>query len=237
MSDIILYAFPTGPGFFNFSPYCCKVELLLKMAGLSYQTVMPEDYKSFSKGKLPVLQDGDHMIQDSEFIRYYLAAEHGQTLDQGLDDTNKAIGHTVCRMLDERTINAILWTRWVEDAGWNQIRPIFFAGQPDESAEYVRTLMTEGIKNSGFGRHSTNEMKSLVAEDLKAVATLLGDRLFFLSDQPTYLDATIFGFIANLYGTPFDVWTKELVSLHPNLVEYFNRGMELWFPQPQIAAV
>lgn len=231
MADITLYAFPTGPGFFNFSPYCCKVEVLLKLADLPYQVAMPEDYKSFSKGKLPVLQDGIHNVQDSEFIRYHLAAEHGCTLDQGLSETDKAIGHAVCRMLDERTINAILWTRWVEDAGWNQIRSIFFAGQPDESAEYVRTLMTEGIRGSGFGRHSTEEMKTLVAEDLKALATLLGDRSFFLSDQPTYLDATIFGFVANLYGTPFDVWTKDLVSDHPNLMDYFGRGMKRWFPK------
>lgn len=236
MSDITLYAFPTGPGFFNFSPYCCKVEVLLKMAGMPYETAMPEDYKSFSKGKLPVLRDGDQVIQDSEFIRLYLADTYGLAFDEGLSETEKSIGHAACRMLEERTINAILWTRWVEDAGWAQLKPAFFAGQPDEAAEYLRNLMTEGIKNSGFGCHSSTEMKTLIAEDLSTLSALLADSSYFLSEQPTYLDASVFGFVANLYGIPFDLWTKELVSKHENLVAYYNRCMERWFPLAAQAA-
>ncbi len=236
MPNVILYAFPTGPGFFNFSPYCCKAEVLLKMSGISYETIMPEDYKSFSKGKLPVLEDGSSLIQDSEFIRCHLAEKYGHTLDAGLDDTKKAIGHAICRMLDERTINAILWSRWAEDTGWMQIRPVFFAEQSEEAAEHLRSLMTEGIKKSGFSRHSTDEMKTLITEDLQAISTLLSQKPFFLSDHPTYLDATIFGFIANLYGIPFDLWTKKLVSNHKNLTDYYERCMTLWFPQDQNAS-
>lgn len=230
MTDITLYAFPTGPGLFNFSPYCGKVDILLKLAGLPFTTEMPEDYKSFSKGKLPVIKDGDDIIQDSEFIRHHLAEKYDAPLDTGLTAEAKAIGHAICRMLDERTIHSIVWTRWAEDAGWAQIRPIFFEDQPDEEANMMREQVTEAIRGAGFGRHSTEEMKTLIREDLKAISDLLGEQEFFLSNQATYLDASIFSYIANLFGTPFEGWTKELVAEHQNLVAYFERGMALWYP-------
>jgi len=235
MTDITLYAFPAGPGFFNFSPYCGKVDILLKMAELPFITEMPEDYKTFSKGKLPVIKDGDDIIQDSEFIRYHLAEKYGASLDGGLSDDAKAIGHAVCRMLDDRTFLALIWARWVEEAGWAQIRPMFFAEQSNEEAEGARLQVKEGIKGAGFGRHSTEEMKTLVREDLKAIAGLLGEQEFFLSNKATYLDATIFSFIANLYGAPIKIWIQDEVAKHQNLMDYFDRGMTLWYPDAATA--
>jgi glutathione S-transferase len=231
MTDITLYAFPTGPGFFNFSPYCGKVDIMLKMAGLIFTTEMPEDYKVFSKGKLPVLKDGDDIIQDSEFIRYHLAEKYSQTFDDGLTSEAKAIGHAVCRMLDDRTILAMVWTRWIEDAGWAQTRAMFFEDQSDEIAEGQRALVKEGIEGAGFGKHSQEEMKTLIHEDLRAISDLLGEQEFFLSNKASYLDATVFSFIANLYGAPIQTWIQGEVAAFPNLVAYFNRGMALWYPE------
>lgn len=229
-NDITLYAFPTGPGFFNFSPYCTKVEILLALAGLEFSLEMPEDYKTFSKGKLPVLKDSDSIIEDSEIIRLHIAEKYGKELDGSLSTTAKATGHAVCRMLDERTSYGLVWTRWAEDAGWAQTKPIFFEGMPDEAAEGMRAQVTESLETIGFGKFTKEEQLTLIRADLKAVSDLLGDREFFLSDEPTYLDATIFGHIANLYGTPIRSWTNELVAEHQNLVAYFNRGMARWYP-------
>ena len=235
MTDITLYAFPAGPGFFNFSPYCGKADILLKMAKLPFTTEMPEDYKVFSKGKLPVIKDGGDIIQDSEFIRYHLVEKYGASLDEGLSDEAKAIGHAACRMLDDRTILALVWARWIEEAGWAQIRPIFFAKQSDEETEDARRQIKEGIESAGFGRHSTEEMKVLISEDLRAVADLLGEQEFFLSNKATYLDATLFSFIANLYGAPIKTWLQDEVAKYQNLVDYFGRGMKLWYPDAATA--
>jgi len=233
MTDITLYAFPTGSGLFNFSPYCGKVDILLKMANLPFTTEMPIDYKTFSKAKLPVLKDGDTIVQDSEFIRYYLAEKYDYSFDAGISAEAKATGHAVCRMLDDRTALAMVWARWVEDAGWAQIRPMFFIGQPDDVAEGARAQVKLGIEGAGFGRHSHEEMKTLVREDLKAISILLGEQEFFLSNTPTYLDATIFSFIANLYGTPVKTWLEVEVAAHQNLVDYFHRGMALWYAEAE----
>lgn len=235
-NNITLYAFPTGPGFFNFSPYCTKVEILLAQAGLKFSLEMPEDYKSFSKGRLPVLNDHGCIIEDSEIIRLHIAEKYKKELDGTLSTADKATGHAVCRMLDERTIYGIVWTRWVEDSGWAQTKPIFFAEAPDEVAELMRKQCVEAIETIGFGKFTKEEMQTFIRADLKTVSDLLGDRDFFLSDEATYLDATVFGHIANLYGSPIRSWTNELVEEHQNLVSYFNRGMTCWYPNAMQAA-
>ncbi len=235
-NDITLYAFPTGPGFFNFSPYCTKVEILLAEAGLEFSQEMPEDYKSFSKGRLPVLNNSGKIIEDSEIIRLHLIEKYGKELAGSLTTADKATGHAICRMLDERTIYGLVWTRWAEDEGWAQTKPIFFADVPDEVAETMRKQCIEAVETIGFGKFTKEEMLTFIRADLQAVSDLLGGREFFLSDEPTYLDATIFGHIANLYGSPIRSWTNELVSEHENLVNYYNRGMARWFPNAFQAA-
>ena len=235
-NNITLYAFPTGPGFFNFSPYCTKVEILLAQAGLEFSLEMPEDYKTFSKGRLPVLNDNGSIIEDSEIIRLHIAEKYGKELDGSLTAAEKATGHAVCRMLDERTIYGLVWTRWAEDAGWSQTKPIFFEGMPDATAEEMRAQVIEAIKAVGFGKFTSEEQKTFIRADLKTLSGLLGEREFFLSDEPTYLDATIFGHISNLYGTPIRSWTNELVGEHQNLVNYFNQGMARWYPNAVQAA-
>ena len=231
MTSLTLYAFPTAPGFFNPSPFCNKVEILLKLAGLDFETVMPEDPRGFSKGKLPVLKDGDEIIEDSEFIRLYLIEKYGATLNGGLSDDSKAVGHAVCRMLDDRTVHGLAWSRWVEDEGWVQAKEIFLQGDPDGIGAPMRREMREGYTFSGFARHSTDEQRQLIKSDIDCLATLLGDQEWFLANQPTYLDATVFSFVANFYASPIKTWPIPLVAAHPNLVASFRLGMQRWYPE------
>ncbi len=231
---ITLYAFETPEGCFNMSPYCTKAEILLKMAGLPYQLEIPEDYKSFSKGKLPVMKDGDAVIEDSEFIRLHIAEKHGKTLDRTLTGTAIASGHAMMRMLDERTILGLVTGRWVDDSGWRVIEPMFFGELPQEERKAVgpamREQVSEGVKAQGFGRHTREQQNRLLEADINSVAALLGEKNWLFSDEPTYLDASLFGFLANFYAAPPATVLTELVAKRPNLVAYVNRGLEKWYP-------
>lgn len=238
MSDpdtLILYAFETPPGCFNMSPYCTKAEVLLKLADLPYQLEVPEDHKVFSKGKLPVLKDGQKIIEDSEFIRRHIETTYGHTLDNGLTENAKAIGHALIRTLEERTIFGLVTGRWIDDSGWNTIEPLFFGELPPEERSVVgptvREQVSESVKANGFGQHSKEEQRLLLTADIESAAVILGDRDWFFSDHPTYLDAAIFGMLANFYAAPPATVMTELVAAHPNLVAYVERGMARWYPK------
>lgn len=233
--DITLFAFETPAGCFNMSPYCTKVEILLKLANLPYKIEQPEDYKTFPKGKLPVLRDGDDIIEDSEFIRLYIAEKYGKSLEGTLTGQAIAAGHAVLRMLEERTILGLVTGRWIDDSGWQMIEPLFFGELPAQERAAVgatlREQVSEGVRAQGFGRHGRSEQRSLLTADIKSVATLLGDRQWLFSDEPTYLDAGLFGMLANFYAAPPATTMTELVGEHDNLVSYVERGMDAWYPQ------
>ncbi|MBL4788921.1 MAG: glutathione S-transferase family protein [Kordiimonadaceae bacterium] len=236
-TEFTLYAFPSMPGTFNMGPAAAKADILLQMAGMPFTTEMHPDYKAFSKGKLPVLKDGDTIIEDSEFIRLYLGTEYGKTLDAGLDDSQKAIGHALSRMLDERSYIAMVEARWVKDEGWAQIRPMFFAESSDEEAEGMRQQMREHLAHFNFSAHTNEEKRMLIREDMRAISALLGDKPFMMGDEPTYIDATIFGFLANFYASSVKIWLGEEVAAFSNLVTYIERGIARWYPNEGTAAV
>lgn len=232
---LTLHVFPTDEGFFNLSPFCCKAEILLQLASLPYALAFPEDYKVFPKGKLPVLSDGNRQIEDSEAIRRYLEDKKDAFFNSSLDKKQIATGHALSRMLEERTYYALVYSRWVEEKGWARTRPIFFEGLPDEAAETIRRQMSAGFQHSGLSNHSADEIRAILATDLDALATLLGDTAFFFGAEPSFIDATAFGFVANLYAAPEQTWARDMVAAHPNLVAYFNRGIARWYPAAQIS--
>ncbi|WP_262689544.1 glutathione S-transferase family protein [Kordiimonas aestuarii] len=225
-----LYAFPTGEGMFNMSPFCCKADILFKIADLEYEHVIPEDFRVFPKAKLPVLDDNGVLVEDSEIIRQHLEHKHGANFNGHLSAKQEAFGHALCRMAEERTRYALLYFRWHDDAGWAQTKGIFFADAPDEVADMVRDQVRETLHLDGFGRHSEAEIKAFLHSDLDALSTVLNEDNWFFGDIPTYIDACIFGLLANFHASPIRTWTHDLVAEFPNLEAYVKRGLERWYP-------
>lgn len=239
-ADITLYAFETPEGYFNMSPFCAKAELLLRLAGLDYALDIGGDHNAFSKGKLPVLKDGDELIEDSEFIRLHIAEKYGISLDDTLTVEATATGHALVRMFEERTIFGLITGRWIDDAGWAITEETFFGELPADEREAIgptiREQNSEFLKGAGFGRHSREEQIKLLEADIAAAAALLSDRPWFFSEEPTYLDAAIFPHLANYYAAPIPTFMREIVGAHDNLVAYVHRGLARWYPAVAIAA-
>lgn len=230
-STLSLYTFPTDDGMFNTSPFCCKADVLFQIAGIEYDPVTPEDFKAFSKAKLPVLKDGEEIIQDSEIIRQHLETKYGADFDSSLTDDQKAIGHMLCRMVEERTRYGLLYSRWHDDAGWAQTRLVFFANAPEGLADIVREQVRETLRLDGFGRHTEDEIRSFLSADLASIARVLGDKDFFFGHNPTFIDATVFALLANFSASPIRTWTKDLVASYPTLTAYVRRGLARWYPK------
>lgn len=225
-----LCAFPTGEGMFNLSPFCTKADILLKMAEVDYELVVPEDFKAYSKQKLPVLIDAREVIEDSEMIRAHLEQKHGANFSRHLAKVQRAIGHSLCRMVEERTRYALLHARWATDDGWAQTKAIFFAQAPDEIANAVRERVRETLYLDGFGRHSDAEIKAFVREDLSALSIILGSDDWFFGREPSFVDACVLGLLANFYASPIKTWTADMVAEFATLKAYVERGLARWYP-------
>lgn len=59
--------------------------------------------------------------------------------------------------------------------------------------------------------------------DIDALSACLGEKKYFLGDQPAALDATAFGFLINTRGCPIESPLKEHGLSKDNLENYVDR--------------
>lgn len=232
---IKLIQFAPALGLPNASPFCLKLETYLRMANVPYE-IPPVTMAAFSKapkGKMPYIEDNGKLIADSAFIIAHLKARYGDPLDANLTPEQRAISQAFTRLLEENLYWAVVYARWIEPAGWAITRPAFFNTMPAPFKWFVPTLARRGLVKSlhghGMGRHSREEIYAIGQRDITALADYLGEKKFFLGESPSSVDATVYGFLANLIWAPIENPLKEHAKQYPQLEAYCTRMRDRYF--------
>jgi glutathione S-transferase len=223
---LILHQPPPAWGLPNVSPFCLKLETYLRMTGLPYE-VRPPAIRLGPKHKVPYIRDGDHVMGDSGLIIEYLVARHGDPLDAGLDAGQRATAHAVRRMVEEHTYFAVAFLRWQNPVAWPHLKEAFRPLMPPVIGgavmRHIRSSMARKAWEQGVGRHDRGEVLALLAADLDALDAMLGDRDFFFGEAPTSIDATLYGFLAQVLLAPWGSDEKELLRARPRLCAHVER--------------
>lgn len=232
---ITLHQFPPAFGLPNASPFCLKLELYLRMAGLPYRNRYTLELHRAPKGKLPWIDDDGTVVADSGLIIDYLKLKFGDPLDGELNPVQRAQALAITRLLEEHLYWAVLHDRWISPAGWELTRPAVFGSLPWPLRLIVPSVARRGIRaelrGHGMGRHTPQQMHALAIADIDALATLLGDQDYFLGARATSLDAVAAAFLANLLMVPLETPIKAAAAAHPNLAGYCRRMAQQYFPQ------
>jgi glutathione S-transferase len=226
---IKLYQFPPVFGR-NVSPFSLKLETWLKLAGLPYQVVAIRNPGQGPKGKLPFIEDDDgSFIADSSLIIEHLSCSRGIDLDAGLDDRQRARALALQRLLEEHLYFVLVWSRWVDNAGWQSFGPALLAGIPPLARQIAAIVVRRRIRGQlyaqGVARHRRADIYAMGRADLVALAALLGDQPFFAAAQPTTIDACAYGLLANILLVPVETELKQIAEGLPNLVAW-TKAME-----------
>ena len=205
---ITLYTMPGTDRLESFSPFCMKVEVYLKLQKLPY-TVVSGDPRKAPKGKLPIVEEADGTkICDSSAILASLEKKAESPLDRGLDAAGRAQAHVLKRMFEESLYFVLLWSRWADDAGWDELRPRIEAVVPAVVRWFVPGLIRKKVTAStvaqGTGRHTRDEIYALGKADLEAIAAILGDKPYLLGDELRTIDVIAYSFLANIL-----LWTQS----------------------------
>jgi glutathione S-transferase len=225
---ILLYHFGHPFGF-DPSPFCLKLEAYLRLAGLPYEA-RRGSVRAAPKRKLPYIEDDGRVVADSGAIIDYLKQRYGDPLDGGLDAASRAEAHAWRRTLEESLYWILVYFRWIDDAGWQVVRRRFFATLPAPLRVVAPPLIRRSVRRTLWGqgtlRHGRDEILALGSADLAHLAAFLGDKPFLQGAAPTSLDATAYGFLANLYYPPDPTPLTEALRGHANLVAYTARMRE-----------
>jgi glutathione S-transferase len=226
---IKLYQYEPALGLANASPFCMKLETYLRMAQLPFVTplIKLRDIGRAPKGKLPYVQDGTTVLADSNLIIEYLKATYGDRLDVWLSAEQRAVAQAFGRLLEENLYWAVLYSRWMESDGWAITKGAFFGTLPVPLRWFIPTLARRGMRQQlrghGMGRHSTAEIHAIAARDITALADFLGDKAYFMGDEPCALDASAYAFLANIVWAPLDSALQRHALQYPRLEVYCRR--------------
>ncbi len=237
---ITLYQYEPAFGLPNASPFCMKLETWLRMAGLPFEAppVNLRDLGKAPKGKMPYIEDGGKTFADSTLIIEHLKLAYGDRLDGWLSAEQQAVALAFQRLIEENLYWALLHTRWAEPAGWAQTRVAFFAKMPLPLKWLVPTLARRGLLKQmhghGMGRHSEAEIHAIGQRDITALSDFLGDKPYFMGNEPCSLDATAYAFLANLIGPPVESALKQHALKFAPLQAYCERMRSRYYPDAAV---
>ena len=86
-----LFQFPRMFGIPNLSPFCCKLETWLRIAGIPYEVEVTTNPRKGPRGKLRFVEDEGVRIANSTIIIDHLKRTRGVDPDAGLDSAQQAI--------------------------------------------------------------------------------------------------------------------------------------------------
>ena len=224
---VTLQRYIPGWEILDLCPFCFKVEVYLKLAGIPYTTALADPRKA-PKRKLPVLLDGDETIPDSVAILEHLERTRGKPLDAFLSARQRATAIAVRSMVEEHLDFVVLYQRWQLDQNWAVYKtkfiewatlmgvPRFLAGLAMPS---LRKQVLRVLDHQGMGRHKSDEVVTIGIRLFEAL-TELCEGPFFFGTQASTVDATVYAFLQSFAGVPFEGPLKDYVTTNAKLRRY-----------------
>lgn len=229
---IEVYSLPGAWGLPSVSPFCLKLLTWLRMVNISYTLHVlngPPNKPRTRKAPYIIRSDGS-VLPDSAFIIETLKRERGITLDERLTPTERAIALMAERTLEKSAYFVGVYNRW--GPKWKAIGADMFPGMPPALfhvvTPFVRHRILKQPRAQGVSRNTPEQIYAIGRADMDALAEILGDRPFFF-DQPSTIDATAYGFLANLLHEPFDDPLTDAARSHPNIVAFCDRMAERYW--------
>ncbi len=221
---LVLKVFPSAIGLKSPSPFSTKAIALMEMSGLDY-TLQSADPRKMPNKKLPVLIDGSKQIPDSSHIQSYLAQQYHIDFDPGLDQAQLAISQAFRRLIEDHLYWVLVYSRWIDNG--DLTRDFFFKSIPNPIRKLVFKMIVKQVRSAlfhhGMGRHTPADIYAFGAADLKALSTHLKDKAFFFGDDPTSIDASLYGILSNIMVPPLESPLKSAALALENLSDYCRR--------------
>lgn len=213
----------------SISPFPLKLETFLRMTKIPYMN--DHSAKFSSKGKTPWMEYNGKTIADSQFCIEFLKSQLGVEANSHL--TKDLIG--VSKAFQRLTEENLYWTMCIESFG-GDITPmksiIPYTGlKLWLTIKFLQRVIKQETWGQGIGRHTPEEVWLIAVHDLTAISNYLGDKTFFMGDEPCEVDCVLFGMVAMiLYNMPGSKHQKFIREELDNLVSYCERMKNEYWP-------
>ena len=135
---------------------------------------------------------------------------------------NATLDHLITRMLDD-LYWVMSYSRWKDAQFWPAFRDALRREHPsftEEGLLEAQEFNSQRYHYQGIGRFAPPAAYARGLADLRVLANLVPANGYLHGAKPTSVDASIYGFIANIYFYPIDTPLKQFVASHANLVRH-----------------
>jgi len=230
---IQLVQFPAGEEIPNYSPFCLKVELCLKVNGIHHELVPELNPRVGPRGKLPFIIHEGKKVSDSDLILDYLESHFDLDLQQDLCREKKGIGHAVEVMCNEHLYFLMMYFRYFERENFKLISRIFFSGLafPINKIlpQYLYSTVKKQLHFQGTGRLTRDEVTDVSRKTIDSLEGILGEQNFFTGPRLSRADYTAFAHLANILYPPFESPLRDYLKTKERLVKYCDRINSYYF--------
>ena len=220
---ITLYSYPGLFGVADNNPYGLKLFAFLKLCDLRFSHEHILDPKDAPRGQLPYIVDDGVHIGDSDAIIAYLIAKYDLPIDRALTAQQRNIDLMIRRALDD-LYWVMSYSRWFDDRFYPLFRDAFLKSYAPRvsvgNLEAARNYNRQRYHFQGIGRFEPAEVYARGIADLHVLADLLPASGYFFGSTVSSIDASIYGFIANIYFFEIETPLKMRVAASPNLVKH-----------------
>lgn len=216
------------------SPFALKLETWLRLAKIPYENVY--SLKPGSKGQTPYIEFNGVEIPDTNLIMRFLNEKFpAKNPDASFGEGPLARAHAVRVMMENHT--AFYGFYWRYTRHYTEIMGLVdLTSLPRWMKLLGKITMSCMIRLRfhlhGISRHSYEEMDRFSFDDLESISVQLGPKQpYFLGDQPSSIDCTLFGHLAQFLYIPLDFPQKKFMRENcPNLVDYVERMKSEFWP-------
>jgi glutathione S-transferase len=221
-----LYVYPGLFGLNDNNPFGLKVDTFMQLAGIDYTLVHTIDASVAPKKQLPFIVDGQITMAESNQILHYLSLKYQVRMDEHLSDAQKTQQYLITSLLDNHLYWVISYSRWQDDKYWPQFREAFLAEYADiglKALDSAREYNKKKYYHQGIGRSTPAQVYDAGISDIICLKQQLGATPYMFGDKPTSLDASCYGFLANIYYYDISTPLKNKICEDACLVSYIER--------------
>ncbi|GFR88684.1 failed axon connections homolog isoform X4 [Elysia marginata] len=205
-NTVVLYQLPRAPFTPSLTPFAVKLETYLRLAKIPYQN--DHNTKESSKGKFPWISYNGEAVADSQLSIDYLNSKLGIDLNKNLTDAERAQAHAFRVMVDENLYWSLVYFRWIYEKCAYSVGLVV--------PWYIMFMIKKNAKKQlhaqGMGRHTTEEIKQKMLQDLEALSAQLGNKQYMMGDSPTEVDCSAFAMLSCLVFSFHDDITSGIVK-------------------------
>jgi glutathione S-transferase len=219
---ITLYSYPELFGVADNNGYGLKVFAFLRLTGLVFTHEHVFDASAAPRGQLPYIVDDGDTVGDSQAIIAHLVRKHHLAIDDRLTAAQRDMNLLIERLLDD-LYWVMSYSRWKDEHYWPAFCQALRREHPqlsEASLEKARQYNAQRYHYQGIGRYAPPAVYARGIADLQVLANIVPETGFLHGPEPTGIDASLYGFIANIHFYDIDTPLRRFVASQDNLVRH-----------------